>query len=232
MNIHCFQHVPFEGLGNIEGWIAGRGHSLSRTLFFQGEKPPRIDDIDWLIVMGGPMGVYEKNKHPWLAGEIDFIEAAIKKGKRVLGICLGAQLIAAALGAKVYPNKYKEIGWFPITLTPEGKDSRLLRGLPAEILVYHWHGDTFDLPPGAIHLAESAACRHQAFSFGERVLALQFHLDVGKDNIEEWTRHGQKELIEAPYIQKVQEMLAQSDQFDAIEKYMHQIMDDLEAAGK
>lgn len=232
MKMHCFQHVPFEGLGNIEGWIADRGHSLSRTLFFQGEKPPRIDDIDWLIVMGGPMGVYEKSKYPWLAGEIDFIETAIKKGRRVLGICLGAQLIAAALGAKVYPNKYKEIGWFPITLTQPGKNSNLFSGLPAEILVYHWHGDTFDLPTGAAHLAESAVCTYQAFSFGRRVLALQFHLDVKKNNIEEWARHGKKELIEAPYIQKEEKMLAQAEQCEVIKNYMRRIMDNLEAAGK
>ena len=104
MKIHYFQHVPFEGLGNIEDWIKSKGHTLSSTHFFKNDTLPQLSEIDWLIVMGGPMNVYEENLYPWLAAEKKFIAKAINEGLRVLGICLGAQLIAAALGAKVYPN--------------------------------------------------------------------------------------------------------------------------------
>jgi GMP synthase-like glutamine amidotransferase len=232
MRIHYFQHVPFEGLGNIEEWIKVRGHSLSVTHFYNNEAPPKLNDIDWLIVMGGPMGAYEDNIYPWLAAEKRFISQAINKGVKVLGICLGAQLIAAALGAKVYPNAYKEIGWFSINLTQDGGTSALFQGLPAEILVFHWHGDTFDLPSGAKHLAETIACKNQAFSYGNHVLALQFHLDVKKDNIEEWVQNGANELVKAPYIQTPEEMLAQENQFVIIEKYMRQILDNLETGNR
>jgi GMP synthase-like glutamine amidotransferase len=232
MRIHYFQHVPFEGLGNIEEWIKVRGHSLSVTRFYNNEPLPKLDDIDWLIVMGGPMGAYEENIYPWLAAEKRFIGQAINKGVKVLGICLGAQLIAAALGAKVYPNAYKEIGWFPINLTEDGGTSALFQGLPAEILVFHWHGDTFDLPSGAKHLAETTACKNQAFSYGNHVLALQFHLDVRRDTIKEWVQSGTSELVKAPYIQTAEQMLAQDNQFLIIEKYMRQIMDNLEAGSR
>lgn len=225
MRIHYFQHVPFEGLGNIEDWIKSKGHELSSTSFFNNEAPPKIGDIDWLIIMGGPMGAYEENLYPWLTTEKRFISQAINKGVRVLGICLGAQLIAAALGAKVYPNARKEIGWFPINLIENSIKSALLRRLPAEILAFHWHGDTFDLPAGAKHLAESAACKNQAFSYANQVLALQFHLDLKRENIEQLIKNCGNELIASPYIQTAKQMLAQSDQFAVIKKYMRQILD-------
>jgi GMP synthase (glutamine-hydrolysing) len=231
--MHYFQHVPFERLGNIEDWIISKGHSLSATRFYEDNVLlPKLDDIDWLIVMGGPMGAYEENIYPWLAAEKRFIGQAISRGVKVLGICLGAQLIASALEAKVYSNAHKEIGWFPINLTSDGITSALFRDLPSEFVAFHWHGDTFDLPTGAKHLAESVACRNQAFSYGNHVLALQFHLDVRRDNIEEWVQSGSSELVKAPYIQTAEQMLVQDNQFVIIEKYMRQIMDNLEAGSR
>jgi GMP synthase-like glutamine amidotransferase len=233
MRIHYFQHVPFEGLGNIEEWINAKGYSLSSTRFYEDNVLlPKLDDIDWLIIMGGPMGAYDENIYPWLAAEKKFIGQAISRGIKVLGICLGAQLIASVLRAKVYPNAHKEIGWFTLNLTKEGIASALFRGLPSEFVAFHWHGDTFDLPRGAKHLAESIACRNQAFSYGNHVLALQFHLDVRRDNIEEWVQSGASELVKAPYIQTAEQMLAQDNQFVIIEKYMRQIMDNLEAGSR
>jgi GMP synthase - Glutamine amidotransferase domain len=226
MRIHYFQHVPFEGLGNIEEWINAKGYPLSSTRFYEDNVLlPKLDDIDWLIIMGGPMGAYEENIYPWLAAEKRFIGQAISRGTKVLGICLGAQLIAAALDAKVYPNTYKEIGWFTLNLTKEGIASALFRSLPSEFVGFHWHGDTFDLPTGAKHLAESVACRNQAFSYKNHVLALQFHLDVRRDSIEEWVQSGAEELIEAPYIQTAGEMLSPDKRFAIIEKYMGQVLD-------
>ena len=232
IRIHCFQHVLFEGLGNIEEWIKAKGHLLSATRFYNNEALPKLDDIDWLIVMGGPMGAYEENLYPWLAAEKRFIGQAINKGLKVLGICLGAQLIASALGAKVYPNPYKEIGWFPINLTDDGKTSALFRGLPAEILVFHWHGDTFDLPSGAKHLAESTACKNQAFFYKNHVLALQFHLDLKRENVEQLIKNCGRELTAAPYVQTAEKMLGQNNQFAIIEKYMRQILDNLAAVNR
>lgn len=228
MRIHYFQHVPFEGLGNMEDWIAAKGHSLSFTRFYNNHALPQQSAMDWLIVMGGPMGAYEENLYPWLAAEKKFIGETISAGKKVLGICLGAQLIAAALGAKVYPNSYKEIGWYPVRLTKEGRAAAVFEGFPAEFPVFHWHGDTFEKPSGATHLVESNACRNQAFIYRQKVLALQFHLDVRKENVEEWVRNGANELINAPYIQSKEDMRTYENQFVMLRNYMFKILDYLE----
>jgi GMP synthase-like glutamine amidotransferase len=225
MRIHYFQHVPFEGLGNIEKWIKSNGHSLSATRFYENAALPKLTEIDWLIIMGGPMGAYEENIYRWLANEKKFIEQAMERGIKILGICLGAQLIAAVLGAKVYPNEHKEIGWFPLRLTAAGAASPIFEGFPAEFTAFHWHGDTFDLPAGAVHLAASEACVHQAFLYNKNILALQFHLDVLKDDIAKWVQSGANELIEAPYIQKAGEMLSADKRFADIEKYMGQVLE-------
>lgn len=229
MRIHYFQHVPFEGLGNIEDWIISRGHSCSSTRFYNREPMPDLEDIDWLIVMGGPMGAYEEDIYPWLSAEKNFIAQSIHRGIKVLGICLGAQLIASALGAKVYPNRQKEIGWFPINLTEDGRISEHFRGISSGLTVFHWHGDTFDLPDRADHLAESVACRNQAFSYKNDVLALQFHLDLKKNNLEKLIQNCGSELTDAPYIQSAGQMLAQDKQFDIAEKYMRHILDNFES---
>lgn len=225
MKIHYLQHIPFEGLGNIQDWIESKGHSLSATRFYKNESLPEPDKIDWLIVMGGPMGSYDEMIYPWLAAEKEFIGQMISHGKKVLGICLGAQLIASALGAKVYPNAQKEIGWFPLKLTEQGTASNLFQGFPKAFDVFHWHGDTFDLPEGAILLAESAACKNQAFSYQKNVLALQFHLDLKKENVEALIDHCASELVRAPFIQGAKQMTAQDNRFADIKKYMRQVLD-------
>jgi GMP synthase-like glutamine amidotransferase len=128
-----------------------------------------VDGFDWLIVMGGPMNVYQYRDYPWLRAERRVIRDAVSANKRVLGVCLGAQLIADALGGKVFQNDHKEIGWFPVSAVPEGADSPFV--FPHETTVFHWHGDTVSLPPGGVWLARSPGCEHQAFSVGSRVLA-------------------------------------------------------------
>ncbi len=186
MKVRCFQHVAFEGLGLIEPWLRERGHEIAFTRWWAGEAAPAPDDYDWLIVMGGPMNIYQHRDHPWLVAEKAALAAAFATGKRVLGVCLGAQLIADVLGAKVMQNPEREIGWWPVHATPDepgAADSRY--AFPARIDVLHWHGDTFTLPPGAVRLAESAACPQQAFAWGERVLGLQFHLEMGEEAVAE-----------------------------------------------
>ena len=226
-NIHWFQHVPFEGLGTIEPWLTARDCTPSVTRFHAGDPLPDINTTDWLIVMGGPMGVYDQDRYPWLKEEIAWIRDAIASGKTVLGVCLGAQLIAAALGARVYPNAQKEIGWFPVTLTERGRRSPLLKGFPPELTVFHWHGDTFDLPPGSEQLIASVACSHQAFSHGDRVIGLQCHLEITLSGITALIDHCSHELVPGPFIQSAGQLQAPSDRFDSIHRWMNALLDHL-----
>ncbi|MBI5462794.1 MAG: gamma-glutamyl-gamma-aminobutyrate hydrolase family protein [Gammaproteobacteria bacterium] len=230
MNIHFLQHVPFEGLASIRGWIEGGGHKVTCTRLYAGDGFPRPDDVDFLIVMGGPMGVYDVDDYPWLTSEKAFIRAAIDAGTRVLGICLGAQLIADVMGGRVYPNGQKEIGWFPLTRTADAEGSALGRLLPAEFMAYHWHGDTFDLPPGAVHLAQSAVCRHQAYAIGERILGLQFHLETTPESARELIEHGGDELVDGPTIQTPEAMLADTARFAGLNRLMFALLEGLAAA--
>ena len=228
LRIHYFQHVPFEGLGSIEAWARARGHALTVTRLFTDDPLPTLDSFDWLIVMGGPMGVYEGARHPWLYGEVATIKAAIARGKRVLGICLGAQLIAAALDAAVYPGPRREIGWWPIEKTTA---AGLLAALPDGAIVFHWHGDTFDLPVGAERLARSAGCANQAFSYGDRVLALQFHCDVTPEAMEQMVVEGAGELTAGqPYVQSAAAIRAGGGHVQANNAAMAAVLAAIEAA--
>ncbi len=228
MKIHYFQHVPFEGLSSIESWAINHHHALSATRFYANDSLPHVDDIDWLIVMGGPMNIYEDTKYPWLIEEKRLIERAIKQNKTVIGICLGAQLIADVLGAKVYPGQYKEIGWFSIEKTADAERYPMFTSLPQTFHVFHWHGDTFDLPQGAIRLAYSEGCQNQAFVYGGNVLALQFHLESTKSSVHQLIENCADELVNGKYIQKPEEMLSQDDRFAAIHTAMNGILNKLE----
>lgn len=158
--------------------------------------------------MGGPMGVHDEKKHPWLKAEKQFIENAIKSDKVVIGICLGAQLIADVLGAKVFPSQYKEIGWFPVHLTNEGK--KVLGDFPEDFTAFHWHGDTFDLPSGAKHLAGSVACKNQAFLY-DKVLGLQFHLESTEASVKALIDNCRQEIVPASHIQNEESILNHMD---------------------
>ena len=166
LNIHCLQHVPFEGPASIGDWISARGHRLTTTHLYCREVLPLLETVDWIVVMGGPMNVYEYRLHPWLREAKRFLAAALEANKTILGVCLGAQLLADVLGAKVYQNAEKEIGWLPISLRSGSGTDLFFPGAPRELMVFHWHGDTFDLPAGADWLASSVGCAHQAFAFG------------------------------------------------------------------
>jgi len=227
LRIHYFQHVIHEGLGSIEEWIALNGHSLTATKFFEGERLPEISDIDWLIVMGGPMNVDDEEQFPWLADEKKFIRQVIDNGKTVLGICLGSQLVSSALGARVYRNREKEIGWFDIELTPVAQSGKLFFGMGGRIKVFHWHGDTFDLPENAIHLAYSEACKNQAFIFKEKVLALQFHLEPTWDSLLEMTERGRHELMAGKYIQTEKEVLKNKNLIESNKEILFTILNRL-----
>lgn len=224
MRIHYLQHVPFEGLGSIAEWAERRGHQIGCTRLSTGEGLPGVNDVDFLIVMGGPMGVDDEENYPWLKAEKDFLRAAIKAGKTVLGICLGAQLIASVLGAQVRKNGEREIGWFPLSQAPELPGA--FAGLIADgQTVFHWHGDTFDIPAGALHLWSSAACRNQGFLYGGKVLGLQFHLETTPASLAQLISHCGDELVTAPWVQRASEMVGHDEYFSSINKSMEDILD-------
>ncbi|MES2626846.1 MAG: GNAT family N-acetyltransferase [Pseudomonadota bacterium] len=225
MNIHYLQHVPFEGLGSMELHLRAQGHSLSSTHLYLDSILPEPDDIDWLIVMGGPMGVYDEALYPWLKIEKRFIRDVIAAGKRVLGICLGAQLLAEVLGARVYRNKHREIGWFPVQRMPGNSTSALFAVFPAEADVFHWHGDTFDLPEHTALLASSEACRNQGFIFRNQVLALQFHLETTPQSATDLIAHCGNELDGSRYVQDASALLADPQRFATINRVMADLLD-------
>lgn len=180
----AFRHVPFEGIGLIDGALASRGVPVDYADLYQQSDCPDPAGYSALIFMGGPMSV--NDPLPYLRRELDILTAAAARGQHVLGICLGSQLIAKAMGARVYRNPIKEIGWFPISFTPQAAGDPVLGGLESPQEVFHWHGETFDLPPDAVHLASSPACRHQAFRIGHHVYGFQFHLEVTPEMIADW----------------------------------------------
>jgi GMP synthase-like glutamine amidotransferase len=184
MRVLAFRHVPFEGLGLIEPALRLRHIEVDYADLYQpGAATPDIGRYDALIFMGGPMSV--NDDLPFLHQETDFIRQAIARRQPILGICLGSQLIARAMGATVRRNSAKEIGWYRVQFTPAAAGDRLFGGLYQET-IFHWHGETFDLPPGAELLASSNLCRNQAFRAGEQTYGLQFHLEVTPEMIADW----------------------------------------------
>ncbi|MEA1051662.1 type 1 glutamine amidotransferase [Lamprobacter modestohalophilus] len=210
MKIHCLMHVPFEGPAQIADWAESRGHPIAFSHLFAGDALPELDVFDRLVVMGGPMGVGDEDRYPWLRAEKALIRSAIDAGRSLVGVCLGAQLIAEALGAPVSRNPQKEIGWFPIRLTEAARAHPFCQDLPAEQQVLHWHGDTFALPSGALHLAESDACAQQGFLVDGRILGLQFHLEMTPTSLRTLCSHCADELVPDTFVQRADEMLAVS----------------------
>jgi len=225
LRIHYFQHHPSEGLCSIGEWISSAGHSLTSTRFYENQVIPELSEIDWLIVMGGPMSVNDEKEFPWLSAEKKFIREAIDADKTVLGICLGSQLVSAALGAKVYANNEKEIGWFDIELTTSAQSS-LFIDMGSIQRVFHWHGDTFDLPENAILLASSAATKNQAYLYKRRVLALQFHLEQTAESMNAMIKSWGGELKKGKYVQTAKELL-NSQLLDSNKKILFEVLDRL-----
>ncbi len=227
MDIHWLQHVPFEGLGAIETWAKKKGHSLSVTRLFAGDPLPQPDSLAMLVVMGGPMGIYDEQEYPWLKSEKTFLQRTIIEEKPVLGICLGAQLVADVLGSRVRANKDKEIGWFPVEKTTEVPEA-LQELLPSTQTVFHWHGDTFDLPADSVLLYTSEACRNQAFVHKDRVIALQFHLETTKESAAVLVENCRHELVQGPWIQTEQQIIEGMEANLGINQTMDRILDYLE----
>jgi GMP synthase-like glutamine amidotransferase len=227
MKIACLTHVPFEGPAWIAEWAGLNGHSIHTTALYEGQALPGPADQDALVVMGGPMGVQDDHLHHWLAAEKQFIQQAVAQNKIVLGICLGAQLIAAALGGRVYPNPRKEIGWFPVHKTGDAEQSPLGNIFPDRFTALHWHGDTFDLPEGAVHLAASQACHNQAFQYKTHVLGLQFHLEATRPGLDALIENCRHELTPAHSIQSEKDIRTGYSYIDNCNALMSRLLDHL-----
>ena len=203
MRVHILQHVPFEGIGRMGSWLDSRDAELGYTRFYESAELPDVRGIDLVIIMGGPMNVPDETTHPWLVAEKKFVREAIDQGVAVLGVCLGAQLIADVMGARIFPNEFKEVGWLPIEAVDGGEDSF---AFPERMMAFHWHGDTFDLPDGALRLARSEGCENQAFQLGKNVIGLQFHLETTMETTELMIENCPDDFANGRYVQSVDAM--------------------------
>lgn len=213
MRIHALQHAMYEGLGSTEDWAWEHGHALSVTRLFEGEELPALTTFDALFVMGGPMNVYEEAQYPWLVPEKAFIREVIGTGIPVIGICLGAQLIADAMGGAVVGNGEREIGWLPVT-PADTLPEMLIPLLEGGQEAFHWHSDRFEPPPGAELFAASEACPHQGFTLGDSVIGFQFHPEITEAVATAFiTAEGR--IPEGRYVQSAGEMLSNPERFEA-----------------
>jgi GMP synthase-like glutamine amidotransferase len=229
MKIIALQHVDFEGTGLIDEWAATRGHSISLHQCFGTAPFPTTADMDMLVIMGGPMSIHDEQEYPWLIHEKALIKHAIEQGKYVVGVCLGAQLIANVLGAKVYKNSVREIGWFPVALSDDALGTPYISGLNSAMTVLHWHGETFDLPERAVHLMSSAACHNQAFSYNAHVLALQFHLEMTEAGLRSIIDGCRDELVPSGTVQTEEELLRGIHHIAACQRTLFRMLDGLVA---
>lgn len=215
MNILWFQHIEYEGLGQIESWAQERGHTLSRHAWFENPEPPSLDGMDALILMGGPMSVHDTDAYPWLEAEKELLLDALDSRMPVLGICLGAQLIAEALGAMVIENPHRELGWFPVHRLPECESDPFFSVFPEIFPAFHWHGETFTMLHKAIPLGNSDACTRQGFHSPPGRIGLQFHLELGEGEIKTLIENGHLPEWQGPYVQSTNQCLHQAHEHAA-----------------
>jgi GMP synthase (glutamine-hydrolysing) len=225
MKLHYIQHVAFETPGEITVWARNKGFEVAGSRLFDGDPLPEVDRYDWLVVMGGPMGVGDESTYGWLSGEKRAIAAAIEQGKTVIGVCLGAQLIASVLGARVQPSPHKEIGWFPVSRTADAVDHPLTSNLPETFPAFHWHGEMFDLPSGAVHVASSEGCPHQMFVHGDRVAGIQFHLEITDQGIVDLFDNCQDDINPGPFVQTRDQILGAKSRLHDAHAVLHSLLD-------
>ena len=220
----ALQHVRFEEPAAIADWARARAIGLTVRHLYRGDPLPELSEFDMLTVMGGPMSVNDEAVLSWLAPEIALVREAIASEKTVLGVCLGAQIIAKALGAKVYKGTQKEIGWFPVRVEAE---HAIFEGLPGEFMAFHWHGETFDLPSKAVRLASTPVTPNQAFAVGKKVLGLQFHMEATKKSVNALIENAADEIGGGAYEQQPDTIRAGVSQCAGLRVNLHRILDNL-----
>jgi len=218
-------HVPFEGPGVIADWVWKNAHSLHYTRLYKKDDLPDASSLDMLIIMGGPMNVFDFHMHSWMEDEIEWVKNFIKSDKPVLGICLGAQIIASALGEEVYPGPHKEIGWHNLQFLPSLGEFRICKDLPVTRKVFHWHGDTFNIPEGAIRIASSQAFPNQGFIYGNKVIAFQFHLEVSPELVRDLVENCRDDLVDGTHIQAEKDILSEQSYFESNQQVIYQFLD-------
>lgn len=211
MHLHLLQHDHFEDLGYIKQWSENQNFTFSVTRFDLAESLPEHSSYDWLIIMGGKMSVNDTGKYQWLLTEIEFIRKAIELNKIVIGICLGSQLIAKALGAEIYTNPEPEMGFWPVYFSSEARSDSVFRHFESGLMVLHMHSDTFSLPENSIMMAWSDACHCQAFRYKENVFAFQFHFELTQENVNRFLNEVEPEMVSGKYTQSKHEMLQHTD---------------------
>jgi GMP synthase-like glutamine amidotransferase len=207
MNIHFLQHVPFENLGILENWVNTPGNKVTSTRLYEDTKLPFVELFDVLIILGGPMSVHDEDRYRWLIAEKLLIKKAIEKGKKVIGICLGAQLIAEAMGGSVSLNNQTEIGWFPVELSAEALNHPCFQGFTPTLNAFHWHGEYFSIPEKALAIGKSEACPQQGFIWSNQVLAFQFHLEITTQGIQGLIHNCPEDLNDGTFVQNSGQLL-------------------------
>ncbi len=224
MRIRCLQHVPFEGPAAIADWANGQEYELTISHLYEGVPLPELGDFDALVIMGGPMSVNDEDSYDWLRVEKRLVRDAVEAGHPVFGVCLGAQLIAAAMGARVYPGPEKEIGWFPVRRVT---DAGLGSLLPESFTPFHWHGETFDLPAGAVRLAETDVTSNQAFQLGDNVVGMQFHIEATPASVGALVENCQDEIDAGRFMQPAEALLDCSEKTAAVNPILYSLLDSL-----
>lgn len=226
MRFHVIEHEPIGFSKNILNWIYQNQHTVSFTNACTAKEMPDLKSIDCLIIAGGPQHVYEEVNHPWLLMEKKFVAKAIAERIHILGICLGAQLLAECLGGTVFPNEFVELGWCDVSLTPAGTISPVFDGVPEKFTIFQWHSDHYTLPPGAIRLAGSAVAKNQAFiSTNGKCLGIQFHPDFDCATIQEILQTYTGEWPKGPYVTRRKELIKMTGSMIEPDWLMNRLLD-------
>jgi GMP synthase-like glutamine amidotransferase len=228
---HCLQHLPDEGLGYAAEWLAEHGHSLTFTRLFEPAPTfPALAEFDGLLILGGAMSVYDEENFPWLRAEKAFLQQVLRAGKITLAICLGAQLVAQALGGEVRPNPEPEIGYWTVRFSAKALAHPLLRGWPDKAAVLHWHFDTFTVPPGALRVGMSAGCAAQGFVWGDGIVGLQFHPEMTEAMVEQLIAfEGHERAEEQEFVQTAAQIRAKLKSGWKGRKLLEQLLENMVA---
>ena len=226
MKVLSLCHIDDGVINMAENRFCELGHDVDKHFFMIDNSPPSIDSFDVLAIFGGYMSAYEEKKYSWLSSELSFVEKVCSSGKPVFGICLGSQILARVLGGRAYQHAIPEIGFWPVTLTASGKTSPFFRGFESAFEVFEWHFDSFDMPPGAVRLAERSTCLNQAFSWGEKIFAVQFHLEFSYDQVKSMLEKKKNFIPENGIaVSPISEILANPSKFDNTAKNMRKMVD-------